>query len=153
MLTTGTDSYITAAEADDYISNHYVSADVSAVRWAALTEADKEILLKSALSLIDALPLFGSSAEGQVLAFPRKSQEHVPPAVKQAQAELALWLSDTATRNEDKERDNLAAHGVSSISMGSLSMSLSNVKLHGALVCPAAANLLRCFVNGGFDTE
>lgn len=153
MLTAGIDSYISVAEADEYIRTHYMSTDVSAVRWAALIEAEKEIQLRNACRLIEALPLSGSCAKDQPLSFPRSSQQAVPPAVKAAQAELALWLSDTAARSDDRERQSLAAGGVSSISMGSLSMSLNGVNAVGALACPAAAALLREFVNGGFDTE
>ena len=151
----GTDTYISLADADAYVTSRFVGADPDRVRWEALANGDKEIYLLNACRAIDTLPLQGEALRaGQTLAFPRArpALPEVPETVKLAQAELALWLSDSASRADGNLKLGLQAQGVSGISLGSTSMSfgLSGGEKSTAFVCPRAAELLKRYVYGGY---
>ncbi|MDR3564715.1 MAG: hypothetical protein P4N59_25235, partial [Negativicutes bacterium] len=74
-LVVGTDSYITAADADTYVAGYYISTDPKAVAWAALKTADKDILLRRAARQIDLVPFPGQlSGSSQAMAWPRTVQ-------------------------------------------------------------------------------
>ena len=71
-ITVGTDTYITLADADTYISNNYVTTSTEYITWDALTDANKEIYLKNATKKIDRGIYRGIKAVStQTLEFPR----------------------------------------------------------------------------------
>lgn len=140
-LTVDTDSYISLADAETYISENYLSTETKRVAWALLTDTNKEILLRRAARLIDRQPLVGLKAvDSQAMEFPRAIytdykrrdlpiitthfdsdwyvQTETPDAVKYAQVEIAI----TATQAAPK-RVELQQQGVKSFSLGKLSES------------------------------
>lgn len=158
MLTVGTDSYVTLADANGYITERFRSTDPARLRWGGIEEADKEILLRQACAELEGLAYQGRKAvAGQPLAFPRiwhsglVLPSAVPPEVRQAQIELALWLSDGDARTEETARAGLRAQGVASFSLGDLSEAYTpGAAPAGARLCPQAARLLRGWLTGGF---
>ena len=161
MLTIGTDSYISREFADEYISSRYRSTSKERKRWEELQEADKEIILRQACAELDLLPFRGRKAsQGQILAFPRlpyqygRVEEIEPLSVKQAQVELALFLSDDKKQSEHEKRSDLQKQGVKSFSVGDLSESYSDSATGEkaiALVCEKSARLLKLYLSGGFS--
>lgn len=156
-MTVGTDTYVSVACADAYITSHYRGNNANRVRWMTLSDEDKVILLVAACTEIDALPFVGRKASrDQQLAFPRlplqygRTQE--PPAdIKAAQIELALWMSDDSKQADAEQRQNLQAQGVKQFSVGDLSETYETGKAtHTALLCPKAAQLLKPYLCGGF---
>ena len=140
-ITVNTDTYISLADAETYVSGQYISTDAKYTAWDALSDGDKEILLKRAAKLIDRQPLIGiKAASTQTMEFPRAIyteykrrdlpiltthfdsdwyiQTETPDAVKHAQVEIAL----TATQDSPK-RIELQRQGVKSFSLGKLSES------------------------------
>lgn len=71
MLTVGTDSYVTVAEADEYISKRYTSNSKDRKRWEELSKEDKEIIIRNACDEIELMPFQGRKITmEQKLAFP-----------------------------------------------------------------------------------
>ena len=71
-MTVGTDTYVTAAEADEYIAGHYRGNSKARQRWNAVSDADKAVLLVQAASAIEEVPFRGRKAIfDQPMAFPR----------------------------------------------------------------------------------
>ena len=78
-ITVGTDTYVTIAEADEYIANFYISTDAQRVAWDALSDGDKEIYLRNATRSIERLFFIGRKyADSQVLSFPREVPQPFP---------------------------------------------------------------------------
>lgn len=153
----GTDTYVTVAEADTYVSTHYRSTSAARTRWAALSENDKAILLVDACSEMEQLPFHGRKAEdGQLLAFPRRLPwqdytSEVPEAVKSAQVELAVWLSDDVKQSEAEQRRALQGQGVKSFSVGDLSETYNGTSTGArSLLCPKAKLLLSPYLTGAY---
>jgi len=90
-VTINTDSYITVAEADLYFLNK-VNADV----WDALDPAMKEKLLISGAQQLDIMCLWNGKkiSSTQAMEFPRTHADPVPVSIKNAQAEIALIMSN-----------------------------------------------------------
>ncbi len=159
-MTVGTDTYVSVAAADAYITSHYRGNNANRVRWMTLSDEDKVILLVAACAEMDTLPYQGRKAShDQQLAFPRlplqygRSQE--PPVdIKAAQIELALWLSDDDKHASAEQRQALQAQGVDSFSLGDLSETYAagSKSNHPALLCPKAARLLARYLSGGYAT-
>lgn len=156
-MTVGTDTYVSVAAADAYITSHYRGNNANRVRWMTLSDEDKVILLVAACAEMDTLPYQGRKASrDQQLAFPRlplqygRTQE--PPAdIKAAQIELALWMSDDSKQADAEQRQNLQAQGVKQFSVGDLSETYETGKAtHTALLCPKAAQLLKPYLCGGY---
>jgi hypothetical protein len=161
----GTDTYISLADAQTYLSGHYISTDSKMSAWNALNDADQEILLKKATLIIDRQPLVGYKAtETQALAFPRTiysevpnelynspifysdhwyTQTAVPNEVKYAQCEIAIEMV-TGTSN----RASLQRQGVKSFTLGNLSETYSGAQ--NSLVSYEAKQLLAPYAGGGF---
>lgn len=160
MLTVGTQSYVTLAEAEEYIATHVLSSGEAVLHWIGLDDSDKEILLRNACEAIDALPLVGRKLYcDQLLQFPRwpwfrSSSDPIPQRIKAAQIELALWASDTGALAESEHRAGLQRQGVQSFSLGDLSESYAAGGANKAapLVCPKASQLLDLYISGGFET-
>lgn len=71
-LNVGKDSYVTLAEANEFIEKNYIQNDAYRVKWAALSDTDKEALLRASTAAIDQLKFVGMKRQwGQTLAFPR----------------------------------------------------------------------------------
>lgn len=160
MLEVGTNTYITTAEADEYIAGHYRSNNKDRKRWCDLSAEDKEVLLRQACAELDRLQWQGRKAiAGQALAFPRlpfqygKTSELAPTRIKQAQAELALWLSDETQEAQATQRADLQAQGVTSFSLGDLSESYKQGGITAllALASPKVAALVTPYLSGGYE--
>lgn len=102
-ITVATNSYITLANA-----NTYMTATLQAAAWSALADATKEAALITAARMIDRQSWQGERAtSGQAMAWPRSgltdregnelSSSTVPQSVIDAQCELALLLSQDAS--------------------------------------------------------
>jgi len=137
-LVVGTDTYISIADASTYLTANYLSTDSKLIAWNALSDANKEVLLRKATRLLDQQPIVGYKVStAQALAFPRMiwsdfafdnwgdgriyngwyEQTSVPDDVKYAQCEIAV---DNVNPNK---RAELQRQGVKSFSLGSLSES------------------------------
>lgn len=135
-LIVGIDSYISVAAADQYVQSHYLSTSPERIAWEALTEPDKEVLLRNSTSAIDSLPLVGRKADiNQALAFPRVvpifdscrscclelSDIAIPNEVLWAQVEQALYIHAYGADDSSATRARLQQQGVKSYSIGDLS--------------------------------
>lgn len=146
-----TDTYVTVAEADTYVLTRYRSISTARTRWTALPESDKEILLKDACGVMEQLPFHGYKAkDGQLLAFPRQGQDEVPEAVKAAQVEIALWLSDDASQAEAEKRRALQAQGVTTFSIDDLSETYGRLSSNRVPLPLRAQMLLARYLNGAY---
>lgn len=155
-LTVGTDTYISRADADTYVAAHYMSGDATRQRWEAMAEADKEVLLRNAATMIDAQVLAGiKRLPTQKMAFPRMvesgylrgmyDQMEVPDDIKAAQVEIALQ----AMAGESK-REQMRLQGVKSYSIGNLSETLASGSAgQPNITSGAALILLRPYLAGG----
>lgn len=142
-LVVGDNSYITVAEADAYVQENYLSSSTEYQQWQALSEEDKEVLLRRGASLIDGLPLRGIKAsKDQKMAFPRILPPHldrfdgcfalhptekdlvVPQEVKDSQALQAMDFLSSAETLDVATRARLARQGVKSFKIGDLSETL-----------------------------
>ena len=144
MLTVGENTYVTAAEADEYLKG-----EIGAESWASLSPEQKERYLITAARRIDTLMLKGRKAvTSQVMAFPRVYGYLPQPQslvnIKYAQILEALALSDTQATSRRK----LQEQGVKSISVGSASESYGDTAGGGQLLSPAASSLLRPYIAG-----
>lgn len=134
-----TDSYISVANSDIYLSANYISTDAKLIAWNALSDANKEVLLRKATQIIDRLPFVGTkSTTTQLLEFPRSLytnnldyyddssvyvQPDPPQNVLDAQCEIAFDLGQGTN-----DRAELQRQGVKSFSLGKLSESYGSVK-------------------------
>lgn len=118
----GKDTYVTVAEADEYIGQYYPEYDDLAVVWGVLTEREKMSYLYTSVQQIEALVLQGRPLNpNQPLQFPRvgcfkpatKQNPAIPDEVKEAQIENALELlnADLGARS-DEQMIVLSALGV-----------------------------------------
>jgi hypothetical protein len=173
-ITVGTDTYISLADANTYVSNNYPTTATEYTTWNNLTDANKELYLKKATKKIDRLLLRGVKAVStQTLEFPRAirtdyRRENFPlvnirldadwvvetavsQQVKDAQVEEALQtVTQGATATK---RQQLQAQGVKSFSLGNLSESYgsgggSSANTSTKLISVDAQELLRYYVLG-----
>jgi hypothetical protein len=139
-LTVGTNTYISLADADAYLSATYPATDAKMVAWTTLSDADCEIYLKRAALILDRQAYTGQKAVStQAMQFPRAIyapnssyaassnyifdndwyvQTEVPTEVKYAQVEIAF-----AEAQGTSSRVQLQREGVKSFSLGKLSES------------------------------
>ena len=164
-LIVGTDTYISLDDAQEYLSENYISTDEKLIAWNALSDMDKEILLRKALKTIEAQPYVGFKAcSTQTLEFPRALytsipqdiyapsqiwpdnwyvQSEVPSAVKYAQCEIAF-----ETASGTSNRVKLQRQGVKSFSLGNLSETYSGAS--NSIVSHEAKELLKPYIGGGY---
>lgn len=150
--------YVDLVYADDYISKHYLSNDLIRITWEDLDDVDKEVLLRKSFEAIESLPFTGKKyCIDQPNAFPRCPNEEVPEAIKAAQVENALALSDNAISEDITFYEKLRQFGVDSYSIGNLSESLNDsagkpdsMSFYG-IFSAAAAKLLRQFISGSYN--
>ena len=149
-------SYSTVEQADAYVASHYVSADEARVRWELLSAEDKQVLLNQAHDVIDSLPITGRKASvDQPDAFPRCPDREVPDAVKSAECELALSLSDEAANASLDDYRKMVDYGIQSYSIGNFSETLlsdskNSVEIKYGLNSSKAKQLLTPWLTGGF---
>lgn len=163
-LTVGTDTYISITDATAYLTANYLSTDAKLIAWNALTDGNKEVLLRKATKVIDQQPVAGFKVQAsQALAFPRYvytdvgirninalynvfeggewyQQTAVPDAVKYAQCEIAIDAINPSTRA------TMQREGVKSFSLGSLSESYGSGR---ASALPSTAKDLLAPIMGG----
>lgn len=124
MLVLGKDTYITIEQANQYISNYYLSSDPLRIQWEAIEDADKEVLLRKAFVQINSLPYTGRPENNkQSLPFPRACNFTAQDMqnVQNAQAEQAIAISDSVTAQETVDRIKLRRAGVVQYTIGDLS--------------------------------
>lgn len=131
-LVVGTNSYITVDEADQLITENYLSTDPLRVAWEALATGDKEVLLRRAAAQIDRLPFTGRVADvNQKMAFPRKAvfndSPEIPEEVKSAQALQSVYYLDDANVTLATTRAELQRAGVTSYKLGDLSETFGSI--------------------------
>ena len=149
-------SYTTLEEANSYVTSHYTSTDETRVRWESLIDDDKTSLLNKAFDIIDNLPYTGrKTCVDQPYAFPRCPSNEVPEAVKNAEVELALSLSDTSLLDSLKDYRRMVNYGISSYSIGNFSESLltyqkNGLQLRYGLISDEAERLLTPWLAGGY---
>lgn len=149
--------YVTLEEANQYIQGFYSSKDPLRASWDALTDADREALLRKSFQVLELLPFTGhKTTTTQTTAFPRCPSETVPDDIKFAQIENALSKSGEDADEEAQHYDKLWLYGVSSYSIGNLSEKVS-VGEYGAvqaqqtgITSVVAARLLQPYLNGGY---
>ena len=149
-------SYNTVEQANAYVAIHYLSSDEARVRWELLNDEDKQVLLNKSHDIIDALPITGRKASvDQPDAFPRCPDKEVPDAVKSAECELALSLSDESANESLNDYRKMVDYGIQSYSIGNfsetlLSYSKNSIEIKYGLISSNAKQLLTPWLTGGF---
>jgi len=139
-LVVGTNSYVTYAEAEAYMSNR-----LFVVAWDGAGQQTCEKALMMATKRIDALMLSGAkTASAQVLQFPRRGTISVPQGVKDAVCEEALAI--LAGGEDGNARADLQAAGVTSFNIGGMSETL---KEGTGLLSSAALGLIAPYMGVG----
>lgn len=149
--------YVDVAYADTYIAEHFLSTNELRVKWEALQETDKEVLLRRSFEAIEGLPFTGHKTDfSQPNAFPRCPSTEVPIAIKAAQVENAISLSDDNASEDAAFYEKLWQFGVESYSIGNLSEKTSSgawgrgsTTAHG-IISAKASQLLQPFISGSY---
>lgn len=154
-------AYVDVSYADEYISKHFLSTDELRIGWEELTEEDKEVLLQRSFEAIECLPFPGRKTDPkQTTAFPRCPYTEVPEAIKNAQVENAITLSDSSTSEDTAFYQKLWQFGVESYSIGNLSERTSSGawgrgtgagSVSSGIVSARATQLLQPFLSGSYD--
>ena len=151
-------SYVDVAYADEYVETHFLSTDELRMGWEVLDNSDKEVLLQRSFEAIECLPFVGRKTDpDQPNAFPTCPFEEVPEAVKYAQVENAITLSDNSASEDAAFYEKLRQYGVESYSIGNLSERTSsgawgrNVTASSGVISAKAINLLKPFLNGSYN--
>ena len=137
-------SYVTLETADYYFDER-LDSDV----WTATEEAQKECALICASRKLDNLNYLGDKKNaGQPMAFPRVfgQNEGIPADIEQAVCEEALALLENGDSVHTKNR----AMGIQSVTLGSASVSYSEMKQEG-LLSSEAYRLVSKWLRKGFD--
>lgn len=115
-LTVGTDTYCTLLEANAYFAN-----TLSSSVWLAISEPNREIVLKMACRKMENEIYLGDKLDSeQALQFPRNYG--TPQDIKDAQSELALYLY----QNQSNQVLNAKQMGLGSISLGNESYTFTS---------------------------
>lgn len=151
-------SYVDVAYADEYVATHFLLSDELLKGWEVLDNRDKEVLLQRSFEAIECLPFVGRKTKpDQPNAFPRYPFEEVPEAVKNAQVENAITLSDSSASEDAAFYEKLWQYGVESYSIGNLSERTSsgawgrNVVASSGVISAKAINLLKPFLSGSYN--
>ena len=154
--------YVTVAEATEYLKSRYASSDELRRAWEAMGEADQAVYLQRSFDAINLLPFRGRKYDtDQEAAFPRWPYEVVPNAVKYAQIENAITLTDADAQEDAAFYEKMWQYGVESYRIGNLSETSSNGSWgrSGAsaatrnVASTQALNLLQPYLMGGFSIE
>ena len=137
-LTAGIDTYITLAEADAYFATTLNNS-----AWDALSDATKEITIKSATRKLETLIYTGvKQVDTQALEFPRyygnSHYDGTPTEVKNACAEIALSLYN----NQNNKALEAQALGISSMSLGNESYSFDTASSASSIINQDASSYL-----------
>ena len=149
--------YVTLEEANAYVTDHFISSNMTRVAWESLSDADKLVLLRNSYRAIEMLTFRGrKTAAAQPSAFPRWPSTDVPVTIKDAQIANAIVLADESSREDVAYYDKLRTYGVKSYHLGNLSETLaSSAEDSSALACRGiysqeAMRLLSPWLGGGF---
>lgn len=173
MITVGEDSYVTVAEATEYIRAHYPSTDARVTAWGNLEESEQEIFLRRACAALSQLSYRGVTFEAfQPLPFPRyfypgavmayreliaplaylyPELAEVPDDIKAAQIEEAFEL---ACPSSDTEKSTALNGAVQSYSIGHLSETFRTAGVGTAeaiLKSGAAQKFVEQYVGGAYE--
>ena len=150
--------YVDLAYADEYVTLHFLSSDELRLNWESLDEFDKAVLLRRSFEAIESLSFTGrKNYFGQPNAFPRWPSKDVPEAIKAAQIENAISLSDSSAIEDASFYEKLWQFGVESYSIGNLSEKTSSgswgsgsANANG-IVSAKAIRLLKPYVSGSYN--
>ena len=154
--------YVTVAEATEYIQTRYASTDELRKAWEAMSNDDQAVYLQKSFDAMNLLPFRGRKYDkGQAAAFPRWPNPEVPLAVKYAQIENAITLTDTSAQEDAAFYEKMWQYGVESYRIGNLSESSSNGSWGRAgsststhnVNSAQALSLLQPYLMGGFNIE
>lgn len=165
-LTVGTNTYISLADAETYVSNR-----LGATTWDAATDANKEKALIMATKAVDRLNLYGvKKTTSQALQFPRcypklhstyikdvnstpeinelwTCESSTPQAVLDAVVEESMKLvDDYASGSDANTRRQLQADGVKSFTLSKLSETYGNTGSSVSLRSREAQELLDTYI-------
>lgn len=149
--------YVTLEEADAYVTDHFMSSDVTRVAWESLSDADKMVLLRNSYRAIEMLTFRGRKTDAtQPSAFPRWPSTDVPEQIKVAQIANAVVLADESSREDAEHYEKLRTYGVQSYRIGNLSETLSSSEntnvstMYRGIYSQEAQQLLGPWLGGGF---
>lgn len=174
MLTVGTDTFVSVADANTYITEYYQATDDKYVAWSLLSENDKEVYLRQACKELCLLKYIGVTYEAfQPLPFPRfvgddyvmayreliapeailyPEMQEIPKAVIFAQIEEAL---ETIAPSADTDAFNARNGAADSYTIGHLSEhfkgSMSDAE--AVLKSVRAQELMKPFLGGSYDID
>lgn len=152
------DTYVTIAQADQYVKEHYLSNEPLRITWEGLEEADKEVYLRRAFEKMNSLPYSGRRKNlKQTLPFPR--YVWCPSDwgnVQRAQIIIAVSATDIAGNTESAEIEAWKLRGLSEVKLGDATYKFaSGSAIEGAgsyYGLPKEAYLLlRKWLSGGYD--
>ena len=149
--------YVTLEEANEYVTDHFMSSNATRVAWETLSDADKMVLLRNSYRAIEMLAFRGRKTnKTQPSAFPRWPSTDVPASIKEAQIANAIVLADESTQDDVAYYDRLRTFGVKNYHIGDLSESLntsaesSPTSSYQGIYSQEAARLLSPWLGGGF---
>lgn len=149
--------YVTLEEADAYVTDHFMSSNVTRVAWESLSDADKLVLLRNSYRAIEMLAFRGRKTDAaQPSAFPRWPSTDVPNQIKEAQIANAIVLADESSRDDVAYYDRLRTFGVKSYHIGNLSEALNtpaesaSTASYQGIYSQEAVRLLSPWLGGGF---
>lgn len=144
--------YVTLEEANQYVESHYLYSDELRQCWEKLTEEDSAVLLNKSFQALELLPFTGRKLESsQTSAFPRYPYRSVPEAIKWAQIENALSMSNAAAVGEMQHYERLKAYGVKSYTIGNLSETTEPASAQcNGILSAIAERMLQPFMGGGY---
>lgn len=149
--------YVTLEEANEYVTDHFMSSNMTRVAWESLSDADKLVLLRNSYRAIEMLAFRGRKTDKtQPSAFPRWPSTDVPSQIKEAQIANAIILSDASSQDDVAYYEKLRTYGVKSYRIGNLSETL-NTSEEGSsgsscngIYSQEALRLLSPWLGGGF---
>ncbi len=149
--------YVTLEEANEYVTDHFMSSNTTRVAWESLSDADKMVLLRNSYRAIEMLVFRGRKTDAaQPSAFPRWPSTDVPSSIKEAQIANAIVLSDESSQDDIAYYDKLRTFGVKSYHVGNLSETLntpaesSSASSYHGIYSQEAMRLLSPWLTGGF---
>ena len=149
--------YVTLEEANAYVTDHFMSSNVTRVAWESLSDADKLVLLRNSYRAIEMLTFRGRKTSAtQPSAFPRWPSTDVPEQIKEAQIANAIVFADESSQEDVEHYEKLRTYGVTSYRIGNLSETLntsadsSSASARQGIYSQEALRLLDSWLKGGF---
>lgn len=150
--------YVTLEEANEYVTNHFMSSSVTRIAWESLSDVDKKVLLRNSYQAIETLTFRGRKAcIIQPSAFPRYPSTEVPIQVKEAQIANAVVLSDESAQEDVAYYDKLRTYGIKNYHIGNLSETLgtpaenATASSYIGIYSQESMRLLSPWLKGGFN--